>query len=162
MRQWERHSSGQESRMSKHIEVRYHFIREQVQKGLIQLTHVNTRERLADVLSRAVDGEMYKGCLEGFGIVIVPTLDEKRCIPFCSSVWSSCVIVREINHLLQYLNNVQFEKECWMSNWICRFGATTRSQEPNGVLPLTTANVVWHDAYLRFESHLVDYTVLIH
>lgn len=61
---------------SRHIEVRYHFIREEVQKGLIQLTHVNTRDQLADVLTKAVDGETYKRCLEGFGIVIVPTLDE--------------------------------------------------------------------------------------
>ena len=37
---------------SKHIEVRYHFIRDMVQKGAIKLKYVPTEEQVADVLTK--------------------------------------------------------------------------------------------------------------
>ena len=36
---------------SKHIEVRYHFIRDMVQKGTIKLKYVPIEEQVADVLT---------------------------------------------------------------------------------------------------------------
>ena len=41
---------------SKHIEVRYHFIREQLASGTIKVEYVDTTQQLADVLTKAVDG----------------------------------------------------------------------------------------------------------
>lgn len=37
---------------SKHIDVRYHFIRECVEKGLIVIRHVSTEQQRADVLTK--------------------------------------------------------------------------------------------------------------
>ena len=37
---------------SKHIEVRYHFIRDMVQKGAIKLKYVPTEEQVEDVLTK--------------------------------------------------------------------------------------------------------------
>lgn len=39
---------------SKHIDLRYHFIRECVEKGLIVIKHVRTDEQRADVLTKAL------------------------------------------------------------------------------------------------------------
>jgi hypothetical protein len=37
---------------TKHIEVHYHYVREQVERGLIKLEYVSTKEMLADVLTK--------------------------------------------------------------------------------------------------------------
>lgn len=39
---------------SKHIDVRYHFIRECVEQGLIVIKHVKTGEQRADILTKAL------------------------------------------------------------------------------------------------------------
>jgi hypothetical protein len=57
---------------SKHIEVRYHYIREQVINKTIELGYVNTCKPIADVLTKAVDGETFTSCLNGFGLGKVP------------------------------------------------------------------------------------------
>ena len=57
---------------SKHIEVRFHYIREQVQKKKIDIIYVDTKNQLADVLTKVVDGISFEKCLKGFGISKVP------------------------------------------------------------------------------------------
>ena len=37
---------------SKHIEIRYHFIRDMVQKGAVELQYVSTFDQTADVLTK--------------------------------------------------------------------------------------------------------------
>ena len=37
---------------TKHIEIRYHFIRDMVQKGVVKLKYVPTEEQVADVLTK--------------------------------------------------------------------------------------------------------------
>lgn len=39
---------------SKHIETRFHYIREQVGKGKLHLAHCSTEEQIADILTKAV------------------------------------------------------------------------------------------------------------
>ena len=45
-------SNSQGSRKKQHMAVRYFRIRESVQEGLIKLTYVNTREQLADIMTK--------------------------------------------------------------------------------------------------------------
>jgi hypothetical protein len=40
---------------TKHIEVRYHFLRDNVEKGNIDLNHVPTENQLADILTKPLD-----------------------------------------------------------------------------------------------------------
>jgi hypothetical protein len=40
---------------TKHIDTRFHFIREKVQNGEIQLKHVSTHEQLADIFTKPLD-----------------------------------------------------------------------------------------------------------
>ena len=36
----------------KHIAIDYHFVRNQVQQGALRVAHVNTRDQLADALTK--------------------------------------------------------------------------------------------------------------
>ena len=40
---------------TKHIEVRFHFIRDHYEKGDIDLIHVGTNDQLADILTKPLD-----------------------------------------------------------------------------------------------------------
>jgi hypothetical protein len=40
---------------SKHIDTRYHFVREQVEKGTIILQKIDTKENLADMFTKPLD-----------------------------------------------------------------------------------------------------------
>ena len=40
---------------TKHIDVRYHFLRDNVEKGRIELSHVPTQNQLADILTKPLD-----------------------------------------------------------------------------------------------------------
>jgi hypothetical protein len=43
---------------SKHSEIKYHFIRDRVQKGVVKLQHISTDEQIADILTKPlVKGE---------------------------------------------------------------------------------------------------------
>jgi hypothetical protein len=57
---------------AKHIEVRYHYIRELVQNKTICVVYVGTKLQLADALTKAVDGDTHEKFLKGIGLVAVP------------------------------------------------------------------------------------------
>lgn len=39
---------------TKHIDIKYHFTREQVQKGIITLRHISTEEQIADIFTKSL------------------------------------------------------------------------------------------------------------
>ncbi|GKB28873.1 hypothetical protein Tco_0868274 [Tanacetum coccineum] len=45
---------------SKHIDIRYHFIKEQVENGVVKLYFVNTEYQLADIFTKALGRERFK------------------------------------------------------------------------------------------------------
>jgi hypothetical protein len=49
---------------NKHIEVRYHFLRDNVEKGNIDLIHVPTEKHLADILTKPLDQATFAVCEE--------------------------------------------------------------------------------------------------
>jgi hypothetical protein len=44
---------------TKHIEVRHHFLRDNVEKGNIDLIHVPTKKQLADTLTKPLDQDTF-------------------------------------------------------------------------------------------------------
>ena len=42
---------------TKHIEVHYHYVREKVLLGLINLVYVSTEDQVADIFTKALDAE---------------------------------------------------------------------------------------------------------
>ena len=53
---------------TKHIDIQYHFIREKVDEGVIQLQYCPTKEMVADVLTKPVPAEKHKWCTKACGV----------------------------------------------------------------------------------------------
>lgn len=53
---------------SKHIDVRLHFIKDEVNKGVIKMKKVSTEENAADMLTKALPTAKFKHCLELVGL----------------------------------------------------------------------------------------------
>lgn len=44
---------------SKHIDTKFNFLRNQVQKGVLEVVHYNTQKQLADVLTKAIKTRLF-------------------------------------------------------------------------------------------------------
>ncbi|GJX32035.1 hypothetical protein Tco_0241890 [Tanacetum coccineum] len=53
---------------TKHIDVRYHFIKEQVEKGIVELFFVGTEYQLADLFTKALSEDRFKYLVRRLGI----------------------------------------------------------------------------------------------
>ncbi|GAU37152.1 hypothetical protein TSUD_293100 [Trifolium subterraneum] len=53
---------------SKHIDVRYHFLRDLNNEGVIELKHCRTNEQLADIMTKALKLESFCKLREGLGV----------------------------------------------------------------------------------------------
>ncbi|CAJ2632822.1 unnamed protein product [Trifolium pratense] len=60
---------------SKHIEMRFHYLREQVNNGKLYLKHCRSGEQLADILTKAVQIEVYKRLRNMMGLESLATLN---------------------------------------------------------------------------------------
>ena len=54
---------------SKHIETKYHFLRNQVQKGVLEVLHCSTQKQLADLLTKAVKTNQFLHLRDEIGVV---------------------------------------------------------------------------------------------
>ena len=45
---------------SKHIDVRFHSIREHVKNGEVEMTHVASRDQVADIFTKPLPGELFE------------------------------------------------------------------------------------------------------
>nr|GEU41507.1 copia protein [Tanacetum cinerariifolium] len=63
-------NSVQHSR-SNHIDVRYHFVKEQVENGIVELYFVRTEYQLADIFTKPLPGERFNFLIEKVGIKIM-------------------------------------------------------------------------------------------
>ena len=54
---------------SKHIEIRYHYIRDMVQRGALKLLYVSTDEQVADVLTKPLSRVKFEHFRDKLGIV---------------------------------------------------------------------------------------------
>ena len=54
---------------SKHIEIRYHHIKDMVQKGALKLQYVATDEQIADVLTKPLSRVKFEYFRDKLGVV---------------------------------------------------------------------------------------------
>ena len=62
------HNPIQHSR-TKHIDIRYHFLKDNVQKGKIELIFVSSPEEIADVFTKALDEKDFNHFLKLLGML---------------------------------------------------------------------------------------------
>jgi len=53
---------------SKHIDTRYHYIRDILQKGEIQMDYVSFEENPADIFTKALDVDLHHHCVLGMSL----------------------------------------------------------------------------------------------
>eukprot|EP00253_Pinus_taeda_P004112 PITA_04112 len=58
---------------SKHIDIRYHYIRDMVQRGAIRLQHIDTDEQVADILTKPLRKVKFLTFRERLGVVQRPS-----------------------------------------------------------------------------------------
>jgi len=54
---------------SKHIDTKFHFLRDQVSKGKIKLQHCKTEKQLADIMTKSLKSERFKELREFLNFV---------------------------------------------------------------------------------------------
>ena len=54
---------------SKHIDIRYHFLRDQYEKGVVDLIHVDTGDQLADILTKPLEEKPFIRLRGELGVV---------------------------------------------------------------------------------------------
>jgi hypothetical protein len=64
---------------SKHIEIRYHFIRDYVQRGAVELQYISTDEQVADILTKALGRGKFVPFRDKLGVVRNTFLGKREC-----------------------------------------------------------------------------------
>src|SRR5207249_190873 len=60
-------SEGQTAR-TKHIDIRYHFVKDIIREGHIKVLYMSTQEMLADVLTKALGKVKHQDCMRRLGL----------------------------------------------------------------------------------------------
>ena len=63
---------------SKHIKIKYHYIRDMVQRGAVKLQYVATEEWIADVLTKLLDKVKFKYFREKLGVLQIDISSKEK------------------------------------------------------------------------------------
>ena len=63
---------------SKHIEIRYHYIRDMVQRGAVKLQYVATEEHIADVLMKLLARMKFEYVKEKLGVLQIKVPSKRK------------------------------------------------------------------------------------
>jgi hypothetical protein len=64
---------------SKQIEIKYHFIRDMVQKGAVKLQYISTNEQIVDILTKPLVKGMFVYFRDKVGVVENTSLANRKC-----------------------------------------------------------------------------------
>ena len=63
---------------SKHIEIKYHYIRDMVQRGAVKLLYVATEEQIADVLTKPLARLNFEYFIERLGVLQIEASSQRQ------------------------------------------------------------------------------------
>ncbi|GJY17147.1 hypothetical protein Tco_0388638 [Tanacetum coccineum] len=122
---------------SKHIDIRHHFIREQVENGVVELYFVETNYQLADILTKALPRECFEFLLPRLGMKSLTPETLKRL------QISKREMSKEVSHVL--------ERQKKLRNQI--FRALTASADVPSSVTETTDTTSTLTGYLKSPTH---------
>ena len=64
---------------TKHISIKYHFIRDWVQKGVVKLEYITTDEQVADILTKSLPRGKHVHFRDKMGVVRNTFLGKREC-----------------------------------------------------------------------------------
>ena len=64
---------------SKHIEIKYHYIKDMVQRKAVHVEYLSTHEQVADVFTKPLAKTKFEYFRERLGLVKNTSLDKKGC-----------------------------------------------------------------------------------
>jgi hypothetical protein len=64
---------------SKHIDMRYHYIRDMIQRKIIKLQYIATNERVADILTKSLPLKQFVHLRGKLGVAENASLTEREC-----------------------------------------------------------------------------------
>jgi len=63
---------------SKHIDTRYHFIRDCADQGKTRVSYINTKDQLADILTKALGRIQFEELRSKIGMIKIAKLEEAK------------------------------------------------------------------------------------
>ena len=60
---------------SKHIDVRFHFLRDLTKDGVVKLEHYSSKDQLADIMTKPLSLEMFTLLRELLGVCVAPKVN---------------------------------------------------------------------------------------
>ena len=63
---------------SKHIEIKYHYIRDIVQRGAVKLLYVATEEQIADILTKPLARMKFEYFRERLGVIHIEASSQRQ------------------------------------------------------------------------------------
>ena len=66
-------SKNVDHKRTKHIDIKYHYIREKINEGTLRVNGVDSRDNLADVLTKPLPREQHHILTSGLGLFGAPT-----------------------------------------------------------------------------------------
>ena len=63
---------------SKHIEIKYHYIRDMVQRGAVNLLYVATEEQIVDVLRKPLARLKFEYFRERLGVLLIEASSQRQ------------------------------------------------------------------------------------
>jgi len=63
---------------SKHIDTRYHFIRDCVDQGKTRVSYINTKDQLADILTKPLGRIQFEELRSKIGMIKIAKLEEAK------------------------------------------------------------------------------------
>ncbi|GJT51618.1 zinc finger, CCHC-type containing protein [Tanacetum coccineum] len=153
---------------SKHIDIRYHFIKEQVENGVVELYFVRTEYQLADIFTKALEnpirtlGDYFKPSHEGYRNTI-ELLEGKNMVPLrsdtirlvqngCSfhGLWSED-LNQHLNDFLKLVDSLDLNGDNRERTRLRLFQFSLRDQASNWLEHLSAGSIkTWEDLTTRF------------
>ena len=93
---------------SKHIEIRYHFIRDLVEEKVVCLEFIHTDNQKADIFTKPLDGPQYESLRKTIGVGTIPWLS---CV-MCASHIYDMISLLVLGHTLLCWLFVQHDFVC--------------------------------------------------